>query len=122
MKVHRRCIDKCSDLEIETAIVALGREPQGGLVVMPDVFMNVHRAPIISAAARNNIPAVYYLSAFARDGGLLSYGPDPVDGLPRRCALRKARYCQVKTKQFGGGATDRFMTISMTPRFKSGDY
>jgi putative ABC transport system substrate-binding protein len=39
----------------------------------------VHRAPIISAAARNNVPAVYYDSYFARDGGLLSYGFDLVD-------------------------------------------
>ena len=46
---------------------------------MPDVFMVAHRAPIISAAARNNVPAVYGLSDFARDGGLLSYGVDPVD-------------------------------------------
>jgi putative ABC transport system substrate-binding protein len=68
-----------SDLEIETAIIALGREPGGGLVVLGDVFTSVHRAPIILAAARNNVPAVYGLSYFARDGGLLSYGPDPVD-------------------------------------------
>jgi putative ABC transport system substrate-binding protein len=68
-----------SDVEIETAITALGREPGGGLVVMPDLFTVVHRAPIILAAARNNVPAVYNLSAYARDGGLLSYGPDPVD-------------------------------------------
>jgi putative ABC transport system substrate-binding protein len=38
-----------------------------------------HRVPIISAAARNNVPAVYSASNFARDGGLLSYGPDAVD-------------------------------------------
>jgi putative ABC transport system substrate-binding protein len=68
-----------SDVEIETAITALGREPGGGLVVMPDVFTGTHRAPIISAAARNNVPAVYGLSDFARDGGLLSYGADEVD-------------------------------------------
>jgi putative ABC transport system substrate-binding protein len=68
-----------SDGEIETAIVALGREPRGGLVVMPDAFFTgTHRAAIISAAARNNVPAVYALSE-ARDGGLLSYGPDLVD-------------------------------------------
>ncbi len=72
-----------SDVEIETAIMALRREPRGGLVVHPDVFMNVHRAPIISAAARNNVPAVYFVSTFARDGGLLSYGPDPVDTFRR---------------------------------------
>jgi putative ABC transport system substrate-binding protein len=67
------------DAEIETAIIALGREKGGGLVVMPDIFMQVYRAPIILAAARNNVPAVYYLSAFARYGGLLSYGTDQVD-------------------------------------------
>jgi putative ABC transport system substrate-binding protein len=67
------------DVEIETAIIALGREPGSGLVVMPDTFTNVHRAPIISAAARNNVPAVYYRSDYARDGGLLSYGADAVD-------------------------------------------
>jgi hypothetical protein len=68
-----------SDLEIETAIVALGREPGDGLVVMPDGFMITHRVPIISAAARSNVPAVYSVSEFGRDGGLLSYGPDLVD-------------------------------------------
>ena len=35
--------------------------------------------PIISAAARNNVPAVYWQSVFAREGGFLSYGADPVD-------------------------------------------
>ena len=68
-----------SDVEIETAIMALGREPGGGLVVMPDLFMAVHRVPIISAAARNNVPAVYPQSRLAREGGLLSYGPDGSD-------------------------------------------
>jgi putative ABC transport system substrate-binding protein len=71
------------DMEIETAITALGREPGGGLVVIADVFTNAHRAPIILAAARNNVPAVYSLSAFARDGGLLSYGVDQVDNFRR---------------------------------------
>ena len=41
--------------------------------------MTARRAPIILAAARNNVPAVYRQSAWARDGGLLSYGPDTVD-------------------------------------------
>jgi putative ABC transport system substrate-binding protein len=72
-----------SDGEIETAIIALGREPGGGLVVMPDIFMLGHRAPIIAAAARNNVPAVYHNSDYARDGGLLSYGPDVVDPFRR---------------------------------------
>jgi putative ABC transport system substrate-binding protein len=72
-----------NDVEIETAISALGREPGSGLVVMPDLFTAVHRAPIILAAARNNVPAVYSLSYFARDGGLLSYGVDELDTFRR---------------------------------------
>jgi putative ABC transport system substrate-binding protein len=67
------------DVEIETAIVDLGREPGGGLVVMKDAFMYAHREPIISAAARNNVPAIYWGSGFAEDGGLLSYGTEAVD-------------------------------------------
>jgi putative ABC transport system substrate-binding protein len=72
-----------SDAEIETAITTLGRELGGGLVVMPNAFGVAHRAPIISAAARNNVPAVYWLSDFTRDGGLLSHGPDLVDTIRR---------------------------------------
>ena len=70
------------DVEIKTAIIGLGSEPGGGLVV-PAGFTFTHRAQIISAAARNNVPAVYRYSFLARDGGLLSYGPDPVDNFRR---------------------------------------
>jgi putative ABC transport system substrate-binding protein len=65
-----------SDAEIEMAITTLGREPGGGLVVIAEPFTAAHRAPIISGAARNNVPAVYARSYFTRDGGLLSYSPD----------------------------------------------
>jgi putative ABC transport system substrate-binding protein len=72
-----------TDAEIEMAITALGREPEGGLVVMPDVFLTAHRASIILAAARNNVPAVYPVSYAVRQGGLLSYGPDQADNFRR---------------------------------------
>jgi putative ABC transport system substrate-binding protein len=72
-----------SDVEIETAITALGREPGGGLVGIGGAFMVAHRAPIISAAARNNVPAVYSASFVVRDGGLLSYAVDRVENYRR---------------------------------------
>jgi putative ABC transport system substrate-binding protein len=72
-----------SDAEIDTAIIALGREPGGGLVIVPNAFTTRHRAQIISAAAQNNIPAVYPFSYYARDGGLLTYGTDMVDNFRR---------------------------------------
>jgi putative ABC transport system substrate-binding protein len=71
------------DVEIEAAITDLGGESGGGLVVMPDIFILAHRVPIMLAAARNNVPAVYPVSYFAREGGLLSYGVDLVDNYRR---------------------------------------
>jgi putative ABC transport system substrate-binding protein len=98
-----------SDVEIETAIIALGREPGSGLVVMPDTFTFVHRAPIISAAARNNVPAVYYQSAFVRDGGLLSYGFDLVDTW-RRAASYVDRILR--------GAKPALLPVQLSPKFE----
>ena len=65
-----------NDTEIEAAISSLGRAPGSGLLCMPDNFIEIHRALIISLAARNNVPAVYQTPIIARDGGLLSYGAD----------------------------------------------
>jgi putative ABC transport system substrate-binding protein len=75
-----------SDGEIEAAIIGLGREPGGGLVVRADVLTELHRTLLISAAARNNVPAVYTISEFVRDGGLFSYGVDRID-IFRRAAM-----------------------------------
>jgi putative ABC transport system substrate-binding protein len=72
-----------SDVEIETAIIALGSEPRGGLVAPANFFTTAHRASIILAAARNNVPAVYTQSFYVRDGGLLSYGLNTIDNFRR---------------------------------------
>jgi len=58
-------------------------QPGSGLVVLSGGFLFAHRASIISAAARNNVPAVHALTEFARDGGLLSYGVDLLDNWRR---------------------------------------
>jgi putative ABC transport system substrate-binding protein len=76
-----------SDAEIEMVITSLAREPEGGLITVPDNFVNTHRQTIISLAARNKIPAVYQISAFVRDGGLLSYGVDDVDAYRRAATV-----------------------------------
>jgi putative ABC transport system substrate-binding protein len=74
-----------SDRDIETVITSLGREPGGGLVVMPDAFSSGHLTSIISLAARNNVPVVYQQPYFAREGALLCYGASTED-LYRRAA------------------------------------
>jgi putative ABC transport system substrate-binding protein len=71
--------------EIEAAITTLKREPGGGLLCLPDTFLNVHRGLIVMLAARNNLPAVYAFRFFAVEGGLMSYGVDVAD-LYRRAA------------------------------------
>jgi putative ABC transport system substrate-binding protein len=73
------------DVEIETAIIALGREPGGGLVLLSGGIPTADVASVISAAARNNVPAVYAQSYYVREGGLLSYGVYELD-LFRRAA------------------------------------
>jgi putative tryptophan/tyrosine transport system substrate-binding protein len=68
-----------NDAGIEDVISSLGRKPKGGLIVIPDTYMWVHRALIISLAASNNVPVVSNASGWVRDGGLLAYGPENAD-------------------------------------------
>jgi putative tryptophan/tyrosine transport system substrate-binding protein len=70
-------VDNAAD--IERAIKAFAREPNGGMVLPPDTSTVVHRNLIISLAARHRLPAVYTIRVFVAAGGLMSYGPDYVD-------------------------------------------
>jgi putative ABC transport system substrate-binding protein len=63
-----------NDTEIEAAIDAL-RQEQGGLIVLPDGFIQDHRTAIIAATARNRVPTIFGVPDFAGEGGLLSYAP-----------------------------------------------
>jgi putative ABC transport system substrate-binding protein len=65
--------------EIERAIAAFARSPNGGLILTASALAPVHRDLIITLAARHRLPAVYYERYFAADGGLISYGPDQLD-------------------------------------------
>jgi putative ABC transport system substrate-binding protein len=69
--------------ELEFVVAAQARVPNSGLIVMPDTFTDVHRAEIISLAARSGLPAVYPRRPFTELGGLLSYGIDQVDSYRR---------------------------------------
>jgi putative tryptophan/tyrosine transport system substrate-binding protein len=68
-------------MEIEHVVEDLAREQNGGLIVVPDVFVVAHRDTIIASAARHRTPAVYPYRAFAVDGGLLSFGPEAADAI-----------------------------------------
>jgi putative tryptophan/tyrosine transport system substrate-binding protein len=64
---------------LEFVVAEQARTPNGGLIVIPDGFLNVHRAEIVSLAARHRVPAVYPWRFFPDIGGLLSYGSDQRD-------------------------------------------
>ncbi|HWH78880.1 MAG TPA: ABC transporter substrate-binding protein [Candidatus Binatus sp.] len=65
--------------EIERGMAEFAREPNGGVVVTPSGLAIIHRALIITQAARLRLPTIYPFRYFVTDGGLISYGPDVVD-------------------------------------------
>ena len=69
--------------ELDSIIATQAREPNTGLIAMPDSFTNAHRVEITSLAARYRLPAVYPYRQFAEVGGLLSYGIDMRDNFRR---------------------------------------
>jgi putative tryptophan/tyrosine transport system substrate-binding protein len=72
--------------ELKSVIAAQAREPNGGLIAMPDSFTDAHRVEITSLAARYRLPAVYPFRFFAEVGGLLSHGVDRTDNFRRAAA------------------------------------
>ena len=69
--------------ELDSVISAQAREPNSGLIAMPDSFTDAHRIEITSLAARYRLPTVYPYRFFAEVGGLLSYGVDQIDNWRR---------------------------------------
>ncbi len=69
--------------EIERAVAAFAREPNGGLIVTASSGASLHRELIIMLAARHRLPAVYPFRSFVTSGGLISYGPDSTDQFRR---------------------------------------
>jgi putative ABC transport system substrate-binding protein len=66
--------------EIERSVAAFARESHGGLILLASFLANVNRRAIIDVAAKLRLPAVYPETRFVEDGGLVSYGPDTIDG------------------------------------------
>src|SRR5262245_272154 len=75
-----------SEAEIEEVISGLAQEAGGGLMVMTDSFMTVHRKSIVALTARYKVPAISFIAPMTAEGGLISYGVNIVD-LFQRAAL-----------------------------------
>jgi ABC-type uncharacterized transport system substrate-binding protein len=65
--------------EIERAVTAFARSPNGGLIVTGSAFAFAHQDPIMLLANRYRLPAVYWNRRFVTGGGLISYGPDTIE-------------------------------------------
>ena len=61
-------------------------------------------------AARNNVPAVYWYSAYTREGGLLSYGVDNAD-IFRRSASYVDRILR--------GAKPAYLPVQLPTKFET---
>jgi putative ABC transport system substrate-binding protein len=81
MELHP--IDVRDPDEIERGITAFASEPNGGLIVTASPQAVTHRDLIISLATRFRLPNVYPFPYWPADGGLASYGPNPIDGFAR---------------------------------------
>jgi putative tryptophan/tyrosine transport system substrate-binding protein len=71
--------------EIECELATFGREPNGGVIVVGGSSAAAHRKLIISLLTRYRLPNIYPIRYYPADGGLASYGPDPVE-LHKRAA------------------------------------
>ena len=76
--VELRPIDARDFGEVERALPAFAREPNGGLIVTASASARTHRSAIIALAARYRLPAVYPNRIFATAGGLIAYYADQI--------------------------------------------
>ena len=72
--------------EIERAVAAFARSPNGGLIVTGSGLAFVYRDLLVKLAAQHKLPAVYFERYFVAGGGLISYGVDLVDQFRRSAA------------------------------------
>lgn len=93
-----------NDADIEAAITTLAREPSGGLVGIPDTFIQQRRDLIVTLVHRYRLPAIYANRVWTPSGGLMSYAVDVLDLLRRAAAyvdgiLKGARPADLPVQQ-----------------------
>jgi putative ABC transport system substrate-binding protein len=75
-----------SETDLERAIEAAGSHPSSGLIFLPDSFLNSRPKMIVSLVAQHNLPAIYSIPSFPRNGGLIAYGIERADLFYRAAA------------------------------------
>jgi putative tryptophan/tyrosine transport system substrate-binding protein len=75
-----------SETDVESAIAAAARDPSGGLIFLPDSFLNARPDTIVSLVAGHRLPAIYPIPSYPRGGGLIAYGIERADIFHRAAA------------------------------------
>ena len=116
--VELRPVDVRDASEIERAVAAFARSPNGGFIVVASTLAAVHRDLIVTLAARHKLPAVYSSRFFVRSGGLISYGPDSVDRTAARPAtsIASSRARSRPTCRYRHRPSTRRQSTSRPPR------
>jgi len=73
--------------ELERAVAAWAQEPGSAMIFPPDIFLSAKIKAIIAMVAQYRLPAIYFVPAYAKFGGLLAYGPDFIDNYRRAARL-----------------------------------
>lgn len=73
--------------DFNEAFTAMNAEPPDGILMVADGLTNLNRKRVFEFAAAKKIPAIYEYDFLARDGGLMSYGPDLTESFERAAAL-----------------------------------
>jgi putative ABC transport system substrate-binding protein len=97
--------------EVELVVAAQAREPNSGLVVIPDSFTVGHRAEITALSSRYRVPAIYWSRSFAQVGGLISYGPYIVDEYRRAASYADRILKGAKPSELPVQAPTRFQLV-----------
>jgi putative ABC transport system substrate-binding protein len=69
--------------DFEHAFSAMTQEPPDALFVIAEVLTITHRCRVLQFAEKNRLPAIYEFGLFAREGGLMAYGPKLTDSFRR---------------------------------------
>ena len=110
MRIELRPFDVRDPPEIERALVSFAAGSNGGLIVTSSPSAARHRDLIVRLAARHRVPAVYSFRYYVTDGGLMSYGPDPIDPLRRVRGLHRPHTQGRETRRPAGSGTDQIRT------------
>jgi putative ABC transport system substrate-binding protein len=86
------------EIELGRAIALAGRQQSGGLITLPDSFLNPRREMIVALTAKQHLPAIYAVSDFTRSGGLIAYGIERAD-LFRRSAVKGEKAADLAVQQ-----------------------